>query len=298
MTLRKRVAYLIGFVAIAAATGLYVTRPRHVDPAEFDGLSGDIDRGALVFAATGCASCHAAPEAEGEARLVLAGGKGFASPFGTFYAPNISTGQNGIGGWSLLDLADALRHGTSPDNRHYYPALPYGSYSRMTAQDIADLYAYLATLPASDADSRPHDVGFPFNIRASLGGWKMLYANDGWVLTGDLTAEQERGRYLVEAMGHCAECHTPRNALGGLQTDRWLAGAPIPGATGRVPNITPGGLSWSEGEIVEYLTSGFTPEFDSAGGEMFEVVQNTAQLPQADRQAIAAYLKAVPPVEN
>ncbi|RYG92098.1 c-type cytochrome [Loktanella sp. IMCC34160] len=298
MRFRKTVAYLAGAAVVVAAVGLYLTRPRHVDPAEFDRLTGDVERGALVFAATGCASCHAAPEAEGEARRVLSGGRGFASPFGTFYAPNISPGPVGTGDWTVLNLADALRHGTSPDNRHYFPAFPYGSYSRMQAQDIADLHAYLMTLPASDAENRPHDVGFPFNIRAALGGWKMLFASDDWVLDGDLTETQQRGRYLVEAMGHCAECHTPRNALGGLQTDRWLAGAPIPGKDGRVPNITPAALSWSEAEIVEYLTSGFTPDFDSAGGEMFEVVQNTAQLPRSDREAIAAYLKIVPPIGN
>ena len=139
-------------------------------------------------------------------------------------------------------------------------------------------------------------IGFPFNIRRSLGIWKRLFVTNDWVITGDLTPEQTRGRYIAEALAHCGECHTPRNALGGLQRDNWLSGAATPDGKGKTPNITPGKLAWSEAEIVEYLTSGFTPAYDSVGGHMAHVVDNMARLPEADRKAVAAYLKLVPAI--
>ena len=145
--------------------------------------------------------------------------------------------------------------------------------------------------------SQPHRVGFPFNIRLSLGGWKLLYLRHDWVLGGTLTPAEDRGRYLVEGLSHCGECHTPRTALGGMDRSRWLAGGPIPAAKGNFPNITPGKLTWSQKDIVEYLTTGFTPAFDSAGGHMALVVENMAKLPATDREAIAAYLKLVPAVK-
>jgi mono/diheme cytochrome c family protein len=159
------------------------------------------------------------------------------------------------------------------------------------------LRAYLQTLPPSDAASLPHDVPFPFNIRRSLGGWKLLFLKDGFVRP-DVPADAEAGRYIVEALAHCGECHTPRNALGGLDYTRWLGGAPSPDGKGKIPNITPGALTWSESEIVDYLKTGFTPEFDSAGGLMAEVVANMSQLPDEDLLSIAKYLKALPPVEK
>jgi len=258
------------------------------------GLVPDLAVGEQVFYAAGCASCHSTPGSVGEAKLVLGGGQTFPSPFGTFYAPNISPDpDHGIGGWSALDLANAMQHGISPAGQHYYPAFPYASYIKAELSDIMSLHAFLATLPSSAEPSKPHEVGFPFNIRRTLGGWKFLFLRPDWVVSGDLTPEETRGRYLAEALGHCAECHTPRNALGGLQLANWLGGAPNPDGKGKVPNITPGQLDWSSADIAEYLSSGFTPEFDTAGGHMVAVVENTAKLPPADRAAIAAYLKKV-----
>lgn len=297
---------LLRFALLAAVAGFgvfwWITTPKVWEDAALAGLSGDPDKGALVFAASGCASCHSAKGSEGEAKLALVGGREFASDFGTFYAPNISQSvEFGIGGWSFSDLANAVTFGTAPDGKHYYPAFPYTTYQNMTAADLADLYAYLKTLPAVDTPSQPHDVGFPFNIRRSLGGWKFLFAGKGWALQGDLTPEETRGRYLVEAMGHCAECHTPRNAIGGLQRDQWLAGGPNPDGKGRIPNITPhedGIGGWAVVDIVTYLNSGFTPEYDVAGGQMADVVENTKQLPAEDHAAIAAYLKRIAPVAS
>lgn len=291
-------ALFLGFAGLAMFWIL--TAPTTIDENRYAGLTGNPEAGKHIFAATGCASCHAAPGAEGEAKLVLAGGHAFASDFGTFFAPNISPSvEHGIGGWSLIDLANAMTKGTSPDGQHYYPAFPYTSYARMAPQDIADLHAYLGGLPASETPSKAHEVGFPFNIRRSLGGWKLLFFSDDWVLDGDLTEQEQRGRYLVEAMGHCGECHTPRNALGGHDLGRWLGGGPNPDGKGRIPNITPhedGIAAWSTLDIVTYLNSGFTPDFDVVGGSMADVVENTKLLPPEDHEAIAAYLKRIPPV--
>ncbi len=275
-----------------------LTRPVRSDAATLAGLAGDEMRGEQVFWAAGCASCHSAAGAEGDARLVLSGGRPFATAFGTFFAPNISPDlAQGIGGWSLADLDTAMRHGTSPEGEHYYPAFPYTSYTHALPQDVADLKAFMDTLPASDRANEPHQVGFPFNQRILLGGWKLLFASDSWVIDGDLAPDEARGRYLVEGLGHCSECHTPRNALGGRTMARWLAGGPNPDGPGRIPNITPAQLTWSAEEVASYLKSGFTPDFDVVGGSMGEVVENIAHLPDSDRAAIAAYLAIVPSLE-
>ncbi|APE43309.1 diacylglycerol kinase [Sulfitobacter alexandrii] len=283
-------------VCLLAVIGLGVfwvlTRPAPLRADVAAGHTVDADNGAGVFHAGGCASCHAAPESED--KLTLAGGEAFASPFGTFHAPNISPGPQGIGGWDLPAFARAVTRGVSPEGQHYYPAFPYTAYVHMTDTDVADLFAYMQTLPVSDTPSKPHDVGFPFNIRRGLGLWKLLYVHEDYVMAGDLDDELARGRYLVEALGHCGECHTPRGPLGGLERDAWLTGAPNPSGKGRIPNITPGGLDWSATDIAYYLQSGLTPDYDSVGGSMASVVQNLAQLPEDDRAAIAAYLKALP----
>lgn len=284
---------LAGLAAVAVA-GLWITRATPIEAARYDGLTGDAARGAVVFTAAGCASCHAAPDAEGAAKLVLAGGERFPSEFGTFIAPNISPSDAGIGGWSLTEFASAVQKGVSPGGQHYYPAFPYTAYALMTDQDVADLWAHWQTLPADDTPSQPHEVGFPFNIRLSLGGWKLLFADKGWVMDEVATPELERGRYLVEALAHCGECHTPRNALGGLDRGRWLAGAPNPSGTGTIPPLTPDKLTWGASEIAYYLETGFTPDFDSAGGHMVAVIENFSKLPASDRQAVVAYLKALP----
>ncbi len=284
-------------ILVVGVTGLYVSRPQPLPASTFDGITGDATAGEITFAAAGCASCHTAPDSDDPS--ILSGGKAFATDFGTFFAPNISTsGTHGIGAWSDLEIASAIMRGVSPDNAHYYPAFPYAAYQKADPRDIADLIAYLRTLPAAETPSKDHDVGFPFNIRTSLGGWKLLFARSDWVMPEPQNDDIIRGRYLVEALGHCGECHTARNALGGLDRSAWLGGAANPNGDGRIPNITPGGLDWSAGDIAEYLKSGFTPDFDTAGAEMAEVVRNTSQLTDADRAAIAAYLKAVPAVPD
>jgi mono/diheme cytochrome c family protein len=295
--MRRILAVLLVLAVLGGAGAWVLSAPRPYAPATFAGLTGNPERGEAVFHAAGCASCHHAPGATGEAKRVLAGGQRFATAFGTFVAPNISPHPTaGIGGWSVADLGNALLTGTSPDGRHYYPAFPYTAYTRMTLADIADLHAFLMTLPPDATPSEPHRLGLPFSIRRGIGLWKRLYLDPAPVVAGALTEAEERGRYLVEALGHCGECHTPRTALGGLDRSRWLAGAPNPSGEGRIPNITPAALAWSEAEIAAYLQTGFTPDFDVVGGHMAAVVENFARLTDADRAAVAAYLKRVPAV--
>ena len=295
---RRHVLWTTVLLLAAASSGWLLSAPRTANPSALEGLEANAERGRLVFHAGGCASCHAAEGASGEAMLLLTGGQAFPSDFGTFRAPNISPDPvHGIGGWSAQDLLNAMRAGVSPDGRHYYPAFPYASYARASAQDILDLHAYLMTLPTSGAPNLPHETVFPFGIRRGIGLWKIPHLSDEWVVPGDLGPVAERGRYLVEALGHCGECHTPRGPLGGQDRSRWLAGAPDPSGRGRVPSIASGDLDWSEAEIAAYLQDGFTPDFDTAGGSMAAVIENTARLTDEDRAAIAAYLKVVPAVE-
>jgi mono/diheme cytochrome c family protein len=296
--MRRILAGLVGLGILGLGVFWVVTMPRTRDMAAFAGLTADRANGERVFWATGCASCHAAEGAKDAARLVLSGGQRFASPFGTFLAPNISPDPvAGIGGWSLEAFVHAVQDGVRPDGSHEFPAMPYDAYAKMAPQDVVDLKAYMDLLPASATPSLPHEVGFPFNIRRSLGGWKVLFTSDDFVIRGELSDEVARGRYIVEAMAHCGECHTPRNMLGGLKRGAWLAGAMTPDGKGKVPNITPGGLDWSRDDVFAYLTTGFTPDFDVVGGHMAHVVDNMGHLPEADVWSIVAYLQSVPAVE-
>ena len=282
---RRLLSILITAIIAVCGLGIWLTRPQKVDPSVFTSVVGDTQRGELVFYASGCLSCHKSSD---KSDNTLSGGMAFASPFGTFYAPNISMDETqGIGSWTLEEFANAVTKGVSPDGKHYYPAFPYTSYNKMAPEDLVDLWAYFQTLQATPIISKPHDVGFPFNIRRGLGLWKLMFNDSDWV---ESSTSSERGRYLVEALGHCAECHTPRNMIGGLDKSQWLAGAPDPSGKGRVPAITPEKLQWSSDDIAYYLESGFTPDFDSVGGHMTSVVDNMAKLPAEYRQAIAEYL--------
>jgi mono/diheme cytochrome c family protein len=233
--------------------------------------------------------------------MVLAGGLELPTPFGTFRAPNITPDRaTGIGGWSLADFVTAMKDGTSPDGRHYYPAFPYASYQRMRTEDLIDLKAYLDTLPAAENVVAGPDLAFPYNFRRGLGLWKLLYLDGEPYTPNPAYSEQaQAGGYLVEGPGHCGECHTPRDVFGGMERDRWLAGGPSPEGKGTIPNITPvaGAFGdWTPEEIAYALESGFTPDFDSLGGSMASVVTNWSHVPAADREAVAAYLKAIPPI--
>lgn len=299
MSALRRITAALGLVALIGGGGLlWLDRPSAFDATPLSGLEGDAGRGEAVFWASGCASCHAAPGAQGEARLVLAGGTRLVTEFGTFIGPNISPDPvHGIGGWTVEDMARALWQGVSPEGRGYFPAFPYTSYRLMRAQDVADLWAFLLSLPASDRPDEAHDLPLWMQPRLGLGLWNRLHLTKDWAVGGDLTREEARGRYLAEALAHCAECHTPRGATGGLRRDRWLAGAPNPTGEGSIPALTPDRLDWSVAQIAGYLDLGLTPAFDTAGGTMASVVANLHQISAEDRRAIALYLKRVPPAD-
>ncbi|MDB5520877.1 MAG: putative diheme cytochrome c-type signal-peptide protein [Tardiphaga sp.] len=285
---------------IVAAAGLAwrltaPTLPFAADDRRLQG-DGDPDRGRLVFAAADCASCHARP-GQGD-RLRLGGGLAIASPFGTFRVPNISTDKNdGIGTWTTVQLGNALVGGVSPQGAHYYPAFPYTTYAGMTPRDIRDLAAYLRTLPPVSGKAPPHDISLIFTVRRFVGFWKLLFFKASGSVpppTGD--AVRDRGAYLVEALAHCGECHSTRNSLGAIKPDARYAGGPDPEGVGFVPNITPARIGhWSEADIAKMLTNGMTVEHGRVGSSMLDVVTNLATLPQSDRDAIASYIKSLPP---
>jgi mono/diheme cytochrome c family protein len=259
----------------------------------------DAVNGETIFDIGGCSSCHAVPNQPD--RLKLGGGLPIPSPFGTFYAPNISPDpDDGIGRWSEADFVTAVMKGVSPGGTHYFPAFPYTSYSHATVRDVRDLFAFLKTLPPVAGKVRGHDLPFPFNIRRNVGIWKLLFFDGGLIIPDQSRSPQwNRGAYLVNSFGHCAECHSPRNFLGGIVASQRFAGGPDPDGQGFVPNITRKGLSdWSAKDISYFLESGLMPDGDSAGGSMARVIKNTSQLKDADRDAIADYVKSLPPVEG
>jgi len=260
----------------------------------------DAAAGETIFIIGGCSSCHAVPNQPD--RLKLGGGLPIPSPFGTFYVPNISPDRaDGIGAWSENDFVNAVKHGISPEGEHYFPAFPYTSYAHATVQDVRDLFAYLKTLAPVSGRAPDHDLPFPFNIRRNVGIWKLLFMDDAlFVPNQSRPTEWNRGAYLVNTFGHCAECHSPRNLLGGIKVAQRFAGGPDPEGKGFVPNITQKGelAEWSEKDIDYFLETGQTPDGDNAGGSMARVIRNTSQLSSADRAAIANYVKSLPPVEG
>ncbi len=298
--LRKLAILVVLLAALGLAVFWFVTIPATVAASALGPHAPNLENGKTMFYAGGCASCHATPNQEDKTRL--GGGLGLKSPFGTFYAPNISSDpKDGIGGWSEANFVTAMWKGTSPDGRHYYPAFPYTSYQRMRMDDVRDLFAYLKTLPAVQGRVRDHDLPIHFRIRRTLGGWKFLFL-DGQPFKPDpsQSAQWNRGAYLVNAPGHCAECHSPRNILGGIIASQRFTGGPDPeGGDGWVSNITQKGIGeYSERDIERILESGDMPNGDSVGGAMTAVVRNTSQLTPQDRAAIATYVKSLPPVEG
>lgn len=301
MLILRALGWLV-VLALVAGGGFWVlTMPRGLPAETLAAMpAGDAGRGETMFWVGGCASCHAAPGAKQDERLKLGGGRVLATEFGSFAPPNISPDpEHGIGRWTAADFANSMLKGIGPGGEHLYPAFPYASYTRMQLGDVADLWAFLQTLPPVAATPATRtDLRFPFNVRRGVGLWKLAFLDDSPAVTlADPSPEVQRGQYLSEGPGHCGECHTPRNLAGAMDTSLWLAGAPNPEGKGRIPNITPGGEleDWTLEDVTYFFQSGFTPDFDSVGGSMVDVQENLAMLPEGDLQAIAAYLAAVPP---
>jgi mono/diheme cytochrome c family protein len=296
--MRRVILAVLVLAMLGAAVFWVVTMPSKVSADALPAYAPDLANGKFMFHAGGCNSCHATPNEEDKTKL--GGGMELKSPYGSFYPPNISPDRSdGIGAWSEADFVTAMWKGTAPDGRHYFPAFPYTSYQHMKREDVRDLFAYLKTLPPVQGRARDHDLSFPYNIRRVVGGWKIFHL-DGKPFTPDpaQSAQWNRGAYLVNGPGHCAECHSPRDGFGGIIEAQRFAGGPSPDGEGWIPNITQAGIgSYSVGDIEEILTTGQTPD-DSVGGAMVAVVRNTAQLSKEDRAAIAVYIKSLPPVEG
>lgn len=259
---------------------------------------GDAKRGLYLAKAGGCIGCHAEDKKNA---VPFAGGRALKTPFGTFYGPNITPHPvAGIGRWTEADFIRAMRHGKRPDGANYFPAFPYPSFTRIADTDLRDLWAYLRTLPPSDRANQEHELRFPFGWRFPVTVWKWLFFTPG-PFEPDLKLSQtlNRGAYLVQALGHCSECHTPRNFLGGPKRDRFLAGGK--GLDGKgVPNLTPTKLKkLSDAELKDFLVSGTTPDGDVPAEAMGEVIRNTtSQLSPEDLAALMAYLRSLAPLAN
>ena len=291
--------------AAVAAGAWLLTAPAPLAAEELPAYESDAARGEYVFYAAGCNHCHAAEDAKGEEKLLLGGGHPLVTPFGTFYSPNISPHPDGIGGWSEVDFVNAVMRGVSPSGEHYYPAFPYTSYQRMTVEDVLDLKAFMDTLPPVAGVAPQHDLPLLFQFRRGIGLWKRRYMDAGLAPLPDATADPllRRGAYLVNGPGHCGECHTPRDLLGGPIAERAFAGGTAPEGErkNRVPNITPhadGIADWSVDDIKAALRTGILPDFETFGGAMVDVQQNLAKLTEEDREAIAVYLKSLPPLPD
>jgi len=302
--MRKFLFAIIGMAVIGAAMFFWLTAPAtwqvfHTARDVPSDTPIDLQNGRTHFLAGDCATCHASVGKHDD--TLLGGGRPLDTAFGIFHMPNISPDANdGIGGWSVEQFIVAMREGVTPHG-NAYPAFPYTSYQRMSADDLRDLFSYIKTLPAVSGKAPDHDLKFPFSIRRGVGLWRLAFL-DGKPLA-EVPGNSEtwhRGRYLVEGAGHCVECHSPRNALGVIPSDQRFSGGPNAEGNGHVPNITPdetGIAYWSVHDIAHYLKEGVSPIGIKAGGEMKEVVANTSRLSDADRMAMAEYLKSLPPVE-
>ena len=259
---------------------------------------GDARRGLYLAKAAGCVGCHTDDKKDAQP---YAGGRALKTPFGTFYGPNITPHpQAGIGRWTEADFIRAMRMGVRPDGAHYFPAFPYSSFTKIRDSDLRDMWAYLRTLPPSSQANQAHDLSLPFNLRILVANWKKLFFTPGpFANDNSRTPAVNRGAYLVEALGHCGECHTPRNPLGGPKQGRALTGGKGPDGKS-VPNLTPTRLkNWSDVELKDFLLTGLTPDNDATDETMAEVVRNTtSQLTPEDLAAMVAYLRAIPPLAD
>jgi mono/diheme cytochrome c family protein len=259
-------------------------------------------RGEYVFRLSGGCSCHTDIKNKG---AFLSGGRAIQTPFGTFYGANITRdADTGLGAWGEADFIRAMTQGVRKDGEHLFPAFPYTSFTRMTERDLKDLWAYLSTVPPVRNVNRQHKLFPLFGMRFSVGAWKAMYFIEGPFRPDPAQSPKiNRGAYIVQALGHCAECHTPRNLAGAPKPELAFAGS-ADGPEGQLaPNITPdpstGIGSWSARDIAFFLKTGSRPDGDVAGGAMGEMIEaGYGNVTDADLDAIAAYLKSLKPIAH
>ncbi len=299
MSLMKKVLSVLLLLVVAAIGGLYWLGTR--DDASTGPAAAAVDaatlveRGRYLALAGNCMACHTSRGGK-----TLAGGTPIPTPFGTVYGPNITPDEKtGIGAWTADDFWQALHNGKSRDGTLLYPAFPYTEYTRVTRADSDALYAYLRTVAPISQPNRPPELEFPYDQRALLAAWRALYFKPG-VQEADAgkSVQWNRGRYLVEGLGHCAACHTPRNSLGALRSADTLAGGVIPVLDWYAPPLTndveTGMGRWSAEDIAALLKTGIS-KHSSVSGPMAEVVLGSTQhLTDADALAIGVYIKSLP----
>ena len=284
----------IGRVSIATLL-LLIAMPASAEDAA-------IARGEYLINAGGCVDCHTE---DSDDAIPLTGGRAVESPFGTFYSPNITPDvDTGIGAWSDDDFVNAFWEGEDPNGDHYYPAFPYTSYTGVSRDDLLAMKAYLFSLEPVENTAPEHDLAWYISTRLAAGAWKIKnFDSERFVPDPDQPEQWNRGAYLVRHLGHCGECHTPRSSLGALKYDQELAGN-VSGPDGeKIPNITSdrsdGIGKWSASDIEYFLQIGMLPDGDFIGSAMSAVIDhNTGKLTKQDRLAIAAYLKATPPLSS
>lgn len=268
----------------------------NADNAEPIDLAPPMSDGERLARAAGCVLCHSAEDGS-----PLAGGRALQTPFGVLYSPNISPDKStGIGNWSYNEFERALRAGIAPDGHYYFPAFPYTSYQGLSAPDVRAIFDYLQAQPAQIQRNRPDELIWPFDQRALLGLWRFLYFSEGQLLSEPARdARLRRGAYLVQAVSHCSECHTPRDALGGLRRAYQFAGARLSSGH-KAPNITvhPKALAaWTPADLAEYLRTGRSDYGRRARAEMREFIEGASTyLSEDDRLAMAEYLLSLPAV--
>lgn len=283
---------LLVIVLFGVGVGMFFLRPVH-GPARDLTLVGDATRGAYLIRLGDCVTCHTVKDG-----VQLAGGPALATPFGTFFGPNITSDkEHGIGGWTLAQFSKALSDGEGPDG-NLYPAFPYQHYTLMSDQEVADLYAALMATTPDATPSKPHEVSFPFNVRLALSGWKNLFFKPERYAADTAHSEKwNRGRYLAEGPGHCVMCHSPRNLLGAIDPGTELSGNPGGGVGGKAPALTTARLTergYDVASVASALSDGFTPDFNVLGSAMGEVIADgTSQWTEEDREAVASYLLGV-----
>ncbi|MDH5187390.1 MAG: cytochrome c [Rhodospirillaceae bacterium] len=262
----------------------------------------EIERGRYIFDLAGCAGCHTDKKSKG---AFLGGGRKFETEFGTFYSPNITPDPNsGIGKWGSTDFIRAMREGISPDGFNYYPSFPYTSYNKITDDDLKALWAYLQSVPPVAQINISHNLTPPFNWRFLISIWKLINFNQTpFTPEQEKTAAWNRGRYIIEALSHCRECHTPRNIIGGLDITMDYAGTEKNPEGIVVPNITTdrdtGIGKWTKGDIDMLLTMGMLPNNDFVGGVMAEsVTHSTSKMTPDDKSAVIEYLGQIRPIIN
>ena len=293
---------LVGVVVLLVLTW-WLARPQQL-PAftatDNSPAQTDISRGKYLVNIAGCVSCHTDADNGG---AYLAGGLKLETPFGSFFAPNITSDkENGIGVWSFADFARAMHLGTAPTGERYYPAFPYTSYTQVSFPDLRAMYDYLQTTPPARTRNRPHETPWYTN-RLLMPAWQALFFRAGGFQATSHDETLDQGAYIANALTHCSECHTPRNSFGATIPVLFLAGAKDGPDGGPVPNITSseadGIGDWDEDELSLYLEEGELPDGDYAGGAMVDVIDNsTSVMTGEDLKALVKYILSVPAVDN